>query len=151
LSGTTWESWPLGPSTRTVFPSTATFTPWGTGIGFLPIRDMAGGSLPHVGEDFPAEMLPFALAVGHDAAGRGPDCGPNGPEDGRQLVVGRVHAAARPGYAGQSRDDLLAARPVLQIHAQRALLAVLDEAVVLDEPLLLQHLGDPHLELGRGD
>ena len=31
---------PLGPSTRTVLPSTAIFTPWGTGIGFLPIRDM---------------------------------------------------------------------------------------------------------------
>jgi hypothetical protein len=24
-----------------VLPSTAIFTPWGTGIGFLPIRDMS--------------------------------------------------------------------------------------------------------------
>src|SRR4029453_254056 len=40
LSGTRCESCPLGPSTRTVLPSTAIFTPSGTGIGFLPIRDM---------------------------------------------------------------------------------------------------------------
>src|ERR1700746_721692 len=31
---------PLGPSTRTVLPLTVYLTPAGSGIGFLPIRDM---------------------------------------------------------------------------------------------------------------
>src|ERR1700758_3538724 len=31
---------PLGPSTRTVLPLTVYLTPVGSGIGFLPIRDM---------------------------------------------------------------------------------------------------------------
>src|SRR5215471_16819743 len=41
LPGTAWLSLPLGPSARTVWPSTATLTPCGMGMGFLPIRDMA--------------------------------------------------------------------------------------------------------------
>src|SRR6516162_8204825 len=34
------ESWPFGPFTVTFCPSTAAVTFFGTGIGFLPIRDM---------------------------------------------------------------------------------------------------------------
>src|SRR6185312_6064365 len=34
------SSLPFGPCTATVFPRTSTFTPCGTGIGFLPTRDM---------------------------------------------------------------------------------------------------------------
>src|SRR5580692_2220560 len=34
------DTLPLGPSTRTVLPSTLYFTPVGSGIGFFPIRDI---------------------------------------------------------------------------------------------------------------
>src|ERR1700690_3135555 len=34
------ETLPLGPSTRTVLPSTLYFTPAGSGISFFPIRDI---------------------------------------------------------------------------------------------------------------
>jgi len=35
------ETFPLGPSTRTVLPCMVYFTPAGSGIGFFPIRDIA--------------------------------------------------------------------------------------------------------------
>src|SRR5688572_27968007 len=40
------SSSPLGPFTRTTLPSTVTVTPFGTGIGFFPIRDIARTPLP---------------------------------------------------------------------------------------------------------
>src|SRR5215469_1708828 len=39
-SATSAETLPLGPSTRTVLPSTLYFTPEGSVIGFFPIRDI---------------------------------------------------------------------------------------------------------------
>src|ERR1700723_3877674 len=39
-SATSADTLPLGPSTRTVLPSTLYFTPVGSGIGFFPIRDI---------------------------------------------------------------------------------------------------------------
>src|ERR1700761_7169628 len=39
-SATSAETLPLGPSTRTVLPSTLYFTPLGSAIGFFPIRDI---------------------------------------------------------------------------------------------------------------
>src|SRR5258706_10547698 len=84
-AGTGWLSLPFGPSARTVLPSTATFTPWGILIGCLPMRDMRA-LLPHVGEDFAADLLLARLAVGEDAA------------RGRQ----QPHA-----HAGQDRGNLV--------------------------------------------
>src|ERR1700751_6124650 len=40
-SATSAETLPLGPSTRTVLPSTLYLTPEGSGMGFFPIRDIA--------------------------------------------------------------------------------------------------------------
>src|SRR3954454_327441 len=40
-AGSKAETLPLGPSTRTVLPLTVYLTPVGTGIGFLPIRDIS--------------------------------------------------------------------------------------------------------------
>src|ERR671936_437717 len=56
-------SLPFGPSARTVPSVTSTFTPCGMGTGFLPMRDISD-PLPHVGEDFAADLL---LAVLEDA------------------------------------------------------------------------------------
>src|SRR5947209_10134479 len=52
-SATVQASAPLGPFTWTVWPSTSTITPAGTGIAFLPMRDMSidpkEDLAPHVG------------------------------------------------------------------------------------------------------
>src|SRR3989442_9209876 len=113
-------SLPFGPSARTTLPSTDTFTPSGTGMGFLPIRDMRG-SLPHVGEDFPAHLLLSRGAIGDDAA-RGRDDGHAHPrEDGGHLVVGDVHAPAGLRDAHEARDHPLVAGPVLHVDAQHVL------------------------------
>src|SRR5690242_10851983 len=147
LEGIGWLSLPFGPSARTVEPSTATFTPCGTAIGFLPIRDMASWLLPDVGQHFAAQLLLADLAVGHDPVRGREDRDPHAREDRRDLVLGHVHAAAGLGDPHDTRDDLLVARPVLQVHAQGALLVVLDHPEVLDEPLVLQDLGHAQLEI----
>src|SRR4051812_1491050 len=132
-AGTGWLSLPLGPSARTVLPSTAIFTPWGILIGCLPMRDMSG-PLPHVGEDFAADLLLACLAVGeHAARGRQQGHAHTGL-DRRNLVVGDVHAAARRRHPHQARDHPLVAGAILEIDAQRVLLAVVEHAEVLDEP-----------------
>src|SRR5207245_5858144 len=149
-AGTGWASLPLGPSARTVRPSTETFTPWGILIGCLPMRDMSA-PLPHVGQDFAADLLLARLAVGEHSA-RGREQGDAHPgQDRGNLVVGDVHPASRRRHPHQARDHLLVAGAVLEIDAQRVLLGVVQHAEVLDEPLVLEQLGDAHLEPGRRD
>src|SRR5262245_8045672 len=149
--GTGWNSLPLGPSARTSAPSTWTFTPCGMTMGFLPMRDMRG-PLPHVGQHFAADLLLARLPVGHHAARRRDDRHAHAGQDGRDLLVGHVHPPARRRHAHQPRDHLLVARPILEVHAQRPLLLVLlEHAEVLDEPLGLEDLGHPHLELRGRD
>src|SRR6266850_3786807 len=119
--GTGWVSLPLGPSARTVSPSTWIFTPCGIGIGSLPMRDM-GGSLPHVGEDFAADLLLAGLAIGEHAAGGREQRHAHAGQDRRDLVVGHVHPPSRRGDTHQARDHLLVGGAVLEVDAQRALL-----------------------------
>src|SRR5438034_2218135 len=143
-------SFPLGPSARTTPSSIRTFTPSGMVMGFLPIRDMTG-SLPHVGENFSAHLLLARVTVADDAA-RGRHDGDAHPgQDRGHLVVGHVDAPAGLGHAHEAPDQLLVGRSVLEVHAQRPLLRIVEHAVVLDEALVLQDLGDPHLQLGAGD
>src|SRR6266850_2216254 len=150
-AGTGWLSLPLGPSARTVAPSTRTFTPCGILMGCLPMRDMSASPLPHVGEDFAADLLLARLAVGEHPAGGREQGDAHAGQDRRNLVVGDVHAAARRRHPHQARDHPLVGGAVLEIDAQRVLLAVVEHAEVLDEPLVLQELGDAHLEPGGRD
>src|SRR5207237_1341271 len=55
-------SLPFGPSARTVPSVTSTFTPCGMGTGFLPMRDISD-PLPHVGENFAADVLDEPLLL----------------------------------------------------------------------------------------
>src|SRR5260370_13015769 len=147
-AGTGWASLPLGPSAWTVAPSTWTFTPCGITMGLRPIRDMRPS--PHVGEDFPARLLLARVAVRDDAPRRGQERHTHAPEDRRDPVVPDVDAPARGGHAHEPRDHPLVGRAVLEVDAQRGLLAVLEHPEVLDEPLVLQQLRDPHLQPGGG-
>src|SRR2546426_5422856 len=148
--GMGWLSLPFGPSARTTPSPTWTFTPWGIGMGFLPIRDMSG-SLPHVGEDFAADLLLACLAIGHHALGRRDERAAHAGEDRRDPVVGDVDPPPRRGHPHEPGDHLLVADAVLEVDAEHVLLLVLEHAEVLDEALLLQQLRDADLELAGGD
>src|SRR5262249_34528775 len=85
------------------------------------------------------------------AAGGRQDRDAHAAEDVGHLVLADVHPPPGARDAHDTRDRLLAARAILQVHAERPLLLVLDEAEVLHEPLLLEDLGDPDLEPRGGD
>src|SRR3712207_5131445 len=96
---------PLGPLTLTVWPSIATSTPLGTGIGSRPIRDIVRSLLlPDVGEDFPAHALLGRLLVGQQPGGRRDDRHAEPAEDLRQRVRLRVDPEARLGDAPDPGD-----------------------------------------------
>src|SRR3972149_2019321 len=149
-AGTGCASLPFGPSARTVAPSIWTFTPDGILMGFLPIRDI-GCPSPHVGEDFAADLLLACVPAGDDAPRRRHERHTHPAQDRRDVILRHVHAAPGRRDPHQTRDDLLVARPVLEADAQRPLLRVLEHPEVLDEALVLQDLGDPHLATRRRD
>src|SRR5216110_2818392 len=143
-------SLPFGPSARTVPSVTSTFTPCGMGTGFLPMRDISD-PLPHVGENFAADLLLACLAIGHHALGRRDERAAHAGEDRRDPVVGDVDPPPRRGHPHEPGDHLLVAEAVLEVDAEHVLLLVLEHAEVLDEALLLQQLRDADLELAGGD
>src|SRR5712691_7307539 len=149
-AGTGWLSLPLGPSARIRPSSIWTLTPWGIVIGCLPMRDMSDPS-PHVGEHFAAHALLAGVAIGQHAAGGGEQGHAHPAEDRGDLVVGDVDPPPRRRDPHEARDHLLGAGAVLEIDPQRALLVVVEHPKVLDEPLVLEDLGHPDLELGGGD
>src|SRR6185436_18460571 len=145
--GSGWSSLPFGPCTSTAPGLTSIFTPLGTAMIFLPILDMM--EFPDVAEDFAADARLDRFAAGHDAARRGQDARAEAGEDVRDVVTTEVDAASRAADALDAGDDLLAARPVLQDHAQDALrLAVLrlDHLVALNVAFALQDLRNLHLQ-----
>src|SRR5215510_8144581 len=149
-AGTGWVSLPLGPSARTVAPSIWTFTPCGILTGFRPIRDMTL-PLPHVGEHFAADLLLARVLACHDTPRRRDQRHAHPGQDRGDLVVRHVDAPAGRRDTHEPGDHLLVAHAVLEVDAQGVLLVVLEHAEVLDETLVLQDLGDPHLELRRRD
>src|SRR4051812_2607456 len=156
--GSGWRSLPLGPCTSTAPALTSIFTPLGTAIIFLPIRDMVVSrclsrrQLPHVTEDFAADAGLDRLAAGHHAARRRQDAGAEPREDVGDVVAAEVDAAAGTADALDPGDDFLTARSVFQQDAKHPLrLAVLrlDHLEALDVALALQDLGDLHLQAGE--
>src|SRR5215467_3478716 len=138
---------PLGPLTWTLRPLMVTSTPLGMVIGSRPIRDMAG-SLPDVGEDFPAYAILLGLLAGHQPGRRRDDRNAEATEYPGQIVLARVHPQARLGHPLEARDGALPGRAELQRDHQ-----VLADLGVLDLPagdvaLLLEDLRDVRLDLG---
>src|SRR4028119_1382925 len=133
-----------------------TSTPLGTGMGSLPIRDIAQYLLvpwsPDVGEDFPTYALAVGLTVGEQSMGRGDDRHSEAAEHLGQVRRLRVHAEAGLADAAYAGDGALTVRAVLQSDGQRG--ADLALRGVLHPPggdvaLLLQDLGHTGLELAR--
>src|SRR5574341_2407550 len=149
-AGTGWASLPFGPSALTHPSATCTFTPCGMGTGFLPIRDIVAPS-PHVGEDFPAHLLLARVAVRDHALRRRQERHAHPAEDRRDPAVRDVDAPARRGHPHEPGDHLLVGGTVLEVHAQRPLLRILEQPEVLDEALVLQDLRDAHFQARGGD
>src|SRR5215472_1122903 len=138
---------PFGPFTLTWRPLIATSTPLGIVMGCRPIRDIAG-SLPDVGEDFPAHALLLRLLVSHQAGGCRDDRHAQAAEHPRQVVLAGVHPQSGLGDALEARDGALPGRSELERnHQVLANLGVL-HLPAGDVALLLENLRNVHLDLG---
>src|SRR6058998_2121640 len=78
---------PFGPLMVTALPSCLTSTPFGSSIGFLPIRDMERFSLPDLAEDFTADAALDGFVAGEHALRRGNDGQSEAAEDARDLLL----------------------------------------------------------------
>src|SRR5579884_3867630 len=85
-------SLPLGPWTSSLSPI-LTLTPLGSGIGFLPTRDMFA-SLPDLAEHFAANAFFARARSGHNAFGRGENVDSQAAENARNLLRTDIDAAA---------------------------------------------------------
>src|ERR1043165_3012623 len=152
MPGTTAvDSEPFGPFTVRVFPSWRTSTPFGSGIGFFPIRDM-GLSLPDLAEDLAADAALGRLVAREDALRRRDDGEAEAAEYARDLLLVAVDAAARARDAVDAVDDRLAVGRVFEVDPQRPLrFFLVRERVVADEALALEDAGDLHLQLRGGE
>src|SRR5262245_5379951 len=159
--GSGWRSLPFGPWTSTASGAIFTVTPFGIGIGFLPIRDIAdpsrwspapdpssaaassgetrrrpvtGDCSPYVAEHFAADAgLPRRAAGHHSARGR-EDARPQSAEDTGNILHTQVDAAPWTADPLQPGDDLLTPRSVLQEHAyELARLLALPHRGLLDD------------------
>src|SRR4051794_17738708 len=105
---------PLGPVTWTTSGSTVTVTPSGTGMGFLPIRDI---DLPDLRHDLAADTRAARLVAGHDPARRRDDRRAHAALHLADAARGGVMALARARHAAQAADRRAAVLGVLQLHA----------------------------------
>src|SRR6516165_1499310 len=121
---------PFGPLTLTAWPSMATSTPLGMGMGRRPMRDIVVlPSLPDVGEDFPAHTVLLGLLVGHQAARRRDDRDAEPAEHPGQVVLLGVHPKSGLGDPLDPGDRALPGVAVLQRDHE-----VLADFGILDAP-----------------
>src|SRR4051812_7921198 len=111
--GVAWRILPFGPCTSSAPSTTLTVTPFGSVIGFFPIRDMVS-SLPNVAEHFAAHTGFDGGLARHHAARRRQDAGAEAREHFRHVVAAEVDAAAGTADALDARDEALAMRAVLE-------------------------------------
>src|SRR5690349_578192 len=120
--GSSRESLPLGPSTRTDPSATFTLTPEGTVMGMRPIRDMV--VLPHRTEQLAADALLARLAIDENAFRGRQHLHTQALPNGRDLGRADVDAEARPRHALHAQDDGPAPVVVAEPDAERPPLAL---------------------------
>src|SRR5690606_10115777 len=122
----------------------ATVTPAGIVTGCLPTRDML---LLHETEDFAADPLGAALAVGQDALVGRDDRDAEPAAHARQLFDAAIPPAAGAAEPAQRRDDLFPLGTVTKVDVDEALRPLRVHLVVLDVAFALQHVEDADLQL----
>src|SRR5487761_346944 len=110
---------PLGPWASIASSVIWTFTPDGSGIGFLPIRDMA---LPNLAQEFAAHAFLAGGLSGHDSARRGKNRNAHAANDGANAGLANVAAAAGARNALQIREHAALVAGVAKKNAQDFLL-----------------------------
>src|SRR5688572_5965308 len=165
--GSACRIFPFGPCTSTASPETFTVTPFGIGMGFLPIRDIVRYHalfcyqtfcvLPDVAKDFAADARLLGGPSRHHAARSRQNRGAQPTEHARHVVHAEIDAASGAADALQPADHALAVRPVLQEHADHltSLAAVLlrrrlDHPESLDIALVLEDPRNLRLQLAGG-
>src|SRR5215218_8335400 len=157
-SGTTNDSSPLAPFTRTCCPSIVAVTPDGTTTGFLPTRDIA--RLPilfallrrseDLAEHFAADVLLTCLMVRHHALWRGQDHDTEAVGDLRHGVNRGVHTTAGLRHPLDTPDHRLAIE-VFQLDLELGTaIAELGRRVVADVTLRLQDVEHTGAQPGTG-
>src|ERR1700710_1121272 len=138
---------PFGPSATNLPPRSSTVVPWGTGIGILPIRDIAS-LLPHLAKQLAANAAIARLGIGQQTLRRRDD--PDAEAVANRLDLVRLAVDPTAGLADpfEMRDGRDAILGVAQEDPQRPHRRALDLPEVLDEALLLEELHDLQLELG---
>src|SRR5262249_3005855 len=106
-----------------------------------------GATSPHVADDLATHAFAGRGLAGHDPARGGEDVDAQSAVHAGDVVLPAVDAATGPADALQIGDHALHAGAVLQVHAEDALLVVLDALEVGDVALVLEDAGDVHLEL----
>src|SRR5712664_2443673 len=141
--GTPTVSLPLGPCTSTSRSFSAIFTPCGTGIGLLPIRDIATRPRTKVRRRFSRG------APAHQTFRRRQNADAQAADHGSNIGGAKVSARARTRNALHAGDDAAAVRGVFQEHAEHlACLVLIDELEGRDVALILQDARDFGLQLG---
>src|SRR5215469_2963517 len=142
------ETAPRGPLIDISPPARVTSTLAGSLIGIFPMRDM-GAPSSHDAEHFAAHARGACLAVGHYTARSRNDCDPEPVHDARDIVLALVDSQSRLAHAFDLLDHRTAG-VVLQRDLELASRLLADHREALDVTLVLQYLGDRHLDLGRG-
>src|SRR5262245_5514769 len=142
------DSVPLLPLTVILSAVSCTSTPLGTSIGILATRDICVLLSGHVDQHFAADTGGARLVVGHHALGRGDDRHAEAVHHLRDRVTALVDTQARAADALDALDH----RPagvVLQRDLELVLAGIALDGEAVDVALVLQHLRDRHLQLGR--
>src|SRR3954453_18533447 len=157
-SGTTNDSSPLDPFTRTCCPSIVAVTPDGTTTGFLPTRDIA--RLPilfaplrrseDLAEHFAADVLLASLVIGHHALRRRQDHDPEPVRDLRHGVDRSVDTTTGLRDPLDAPDHRLTVE-VFQLDLELgAAIAELGRRVVADVAFRLQDIEHAGAQPGAG-
>src|SRR5581483_4933511 len=108
-------------------------------------------ALAHRAQQLAADVFLAGLAIAHHALAGADDGDAQAVEDIGTLLDLAVHAPARLALAVQLVDHLVAGERVLELPANLPLLGVIDNVVLFDVPLILQHPRDARADLALGD
>src|SRR5690606_16664156 len=154
-------SWPFGPFTVTSLSGPIViWTPLGTVIGLIPIRDIAllpssgwrgpcSSGLPDGAEYLTTDTAAPGFVTGEHAFRGAHDGDPKAALHSRQLVLARVDTEARLAHALDLADHVPPVRAVAELDPQQVLRPLLDHLETFDVSLLLEYPSDRHQDLGR--
>src|SRR6202167_3328880 len=139
-------SLPLGPSTSTVLPCTVYFTVAGSGIGFLPIRDICF-LLPDFAENLAADAFAPCLPSGHYAPRGGHDTDAEPALYPLDLIPADIYTASGARNAREVADSGFVVGAVLEVHTQHGTAILFRRLVVGDVAFFLEDAGNLGLQL----